>query len=339
MKKISVIGAGSWGSTLALLLYENGHDVTLYTKGQKHYEELSQKHTNSRYLENITFPEGITYTYDLKKATQSAECVVLAVTSQATREVLKQMKPHLKPDAVVVNVSKGLELGTNLLLSQVYEEVIGNENFVVLSGPSHAEEVSVKIPTAVVCASKKEEISKDVQKIFSNNYFRVYTNSDVIGVEVGGALKNIIALGSGISDAIGYGANTRAAIITRGISEISRFGKKLGANPLTFLGLTGVGDLIVTCNSKLSRNKRAGALIAKGYNAKQITEQIHMVVEGIPTTKAVYEFAKVNNISMPLTDAIYDVIYESHDIKDTVKRLMNRNMKEENLTEDMFINS
>lgn len=327
MKKVSVIGSGSWGSTLALVLNDNKHDVTLYVRKKKQLYELTENHTNSEYLKDVLFPDDIHYTSDIKQAVTEADFIVTAVTTQATREVLQNIKPYLKKDSIVINVSKGLELGTNLLISQIYDEIIGNENYVVLSGPSHAEEVALKIPTAVVSASAVHENAEKVQRLFSNDYFRVYTNIDVKGVELGGAIKNIIALGCGISDAVGYGDNTRAAIITRGMAEISRFGKFTGANPLTFLGLSGIGDLIATCNSKYSRNKAAGMYIAKGYSIEQIKNKIHMAVEGIPTTKAVYEAAHKHGISMPITDAIYGVIYERHDIKICVQKLMQRDMK------------
>jgi len=226
---------------------------------------------------------------------------------------------------------------TRLQATSEYDEIIGNENFVVLSGPSHAEEVSKKMPTTIVSSSKNKEIAETIQHIFSNDYFRVYTNSDLIGVELGGALKNIIALGSGICDAVGYGDNTKAGIITRGIHEIARLGVKMGANPLTFSGLTGIGDLIVTCTSAHSRNKRAGAFIAQGYDIDKVQEKVGMAVEGIFTTLAGYELSREYDVAMPITEAIYNVIYNSQDIKQCVKSLMNRDKKSELLSEDNFV--
>lgn len=337
MCKVSVIGAGSWGSSLALVLKDNDNDVCLWMRREEQLQELRDNNTNKKYLKDIIFPKDINYTNDLEYAINFADVIILSVTTQSTREYLKKIKPYLRDNQIVVNVSKGIEVNTNLRISQIYDEIIGNDNFVVLSGPSHAEEVSKKLPTTVVSASKNIDIAKKVQIIFSNEYFRVYTNSDIMGVELGGALKNIIALGSGICDAVGYGDNTRAATITRGIHEISRLGVKMGANPQTFTGLSGIGDLIVTCTSNHSRNKRAGAFIAQGYSKDEVQEKVGMAVEGISTTFAGYELSKKYKIQMPITEAIYEVIYNSKDIKSCVKSLMRRDTKSEIMSEDNFI--
>ncbi|MGP1598333.1 NAD(P)H-dependent glycerol-3-phosphate dehydrogenase [Peptoanaerobacter stomatis] len=335
--KVSVIGAGSWGSSLALVLKENNQDVCLYMRRKEQLDEFINNNTNSKYLKDIVFPKGIKYTNDLELAIKFADIIILSVTAQSTRQYIELLKPYLKSEQIVVNVSKGIETGTNLRISQIYDEIIGKNNFVVLSGPSHAEEVSKKMPTTIVSSSKDLNMAKKVQHIFSNDYFRVYTNVDIIGVELGGALKNIIALGSGVCDAIGYGDNTKAAIITRGIHEISRLGIKLGANPTTFSGLSGIGDLIVTCTSKHSRNKRAGLYIAQGLNREQVQEKVGMIVEGISTTLAGYTLSVEHNVSMPITKTIYDVIYNGCDIKQGIKDLMSRDKKSEILSEEIFI--
>lgn len=336
---ITVIGAGSWGSSLALVLNDNGHKVSLYMRRKEQLDEIKYNHTNQKYLKDVFFPENINYTDDLKKCVKDSEILILAVTTQLTRKYLELIKPYLKNDTILVNVSKGIELTSHLRASEIYAQIIKSNNFAVLSGPSHAEEVSKKMPTTVVAASLDIEIAKKIQYIFSNDYFRVYTNTDVIGVELGGAVKNIIALGSGICDAIGYGDNTKAGIITRGIHEITRLGVKLGAKAETFSGLSGIGDLIVTCTSNHSRNKRAGQYIANGLSINEIQEKIGMAIEGINTTLAVYEISKVNGVSMPITEAIYEVIYDSKDIKETVRQIMNRDKKNELITEDKFINN
>ncbi|EHL10572.1 hypothetical protein HMPREF9629_00787 [Peptoanaerobacter stomatis] len=335
--KVSVIGAGSWGSSLALVLKENNQDVCLYMRRKEQLDEFINNNTNSKYLKDIVFPKGIKYTNDLELAIKFADIIILSVTAQSTRQYIELLKLYLKSEQIVVNVSKGIETGTNLRISQIYDEIIGKNNFVVLSGPSHAEEVSKKMPTTIVSSSKDLNMAKKVQHIFSNDYFRVYTNVDIIGVELGGALKNIIALGSGVCDAIGYGDNTKAAIITRGIHEISRLGIKLGANPTTFSGLSGIGDLIVTCTSKHSRNKRAGLYIAQGLNREQVQEKVGMIVEGISTTLAGYTLSVEHNVSMPITKTIYDVIYNGCDIKQGIKDLMSRDKKSEILSEEIFI--
>jgi len=334
---ISVIGAGSWGSSLALVLDENKHNVCLYMRREEQFEEFEKCGTNSKYLKDVKFPKSINYTTNLKKAIDFGDVIILSVTTQSTRQFLQNIKPYLTNKKIVVNVSKGIEIRTNLRISQIYDELIGNENFAVLSGPSHAEEVSKKMPTTIVSSSKNKDIAETIQHIFSNDYFRVYTNSDLIGVELGGALKNIIALGSGVCDAVGYGDNTKAGIITRGIHEIARLGVKLGANPLTFSGLSGIGDLIVTCTSSHSRNKRAGAFIAQGYDIDKVQEKVGMAVEGISTTLAGYELSRELSVAMPITEAIYNVIYNSQDIKQCVKSLMNRDKKSELMSEDNFV--
>lgn len=334
MFKVSVIGAGSWGSSLALVLNDNHNDVCLYMRRKEQLDEFISKSTNSKYLKDIIFPKHIKYTDDLEFAIKFADIVILAVTTQSTRQYLNLIKPYLNKSQIIVNVSKGIETNSNLRVSQIYDELIGDDNFVALSGPSHAEEVSKKMPTTIVSSARDIKIAKHIQYIFSNDYFRVYTNTDLTGVELGGALKNIIALGSGICDAVGYGDNTRAGIITRGIHEISSLGVKLGARASTFSGLSGIGDLIVTCTSMHSRNKRAGNFIAQGMSIQQVQDEVGMVVEGISTTLAGYKLSIENDVPMPITNAIYNVIYNSRDIKQCIKELMLRDKKSEILSED-----
>lgn len=329
MEKISVLGAGSWGSALALSLAKKGYNVTMWTLSQQQADKINTTKENMDYLPGILFPNNITLTTDIEEAIIDSKIIVLAVPSQAIRSVCQKIKPFAKPEQILVDVAKGLEKGTGLRLSQVCEEELPQNPYVALSGPSHAEEVAKDIPTTLVVSSENIEIAQEVQEIFMSPKLRVYTNPDVVGVELGGALKNIIAFGAGICDGLGYGDNTKAALMTRGIREIARLGIALGADSNTFSGLSGIGDLIVTCTSMHSRNRRAGILIGQGKSLEQTLEDVKMVVEGITATEVAHEVAKKMNIDMPITNAIYSVLYENKNANEVVANLMMRSKKHE----------
>ena len=332
MSKVSVLGAGSWGTALALVLADNHHDVLLWGHREELVKQINETHQNEKYLPGVSLPLNIKATTSMEEAILEAETVILAVPTKAMREVCKQMVPLLTKKILFVHVSKGIEPETHLRVSEMIEEEIPEhlrEAVVVLTGPSHAEEVSLRQPTTVTAASYDMNAAKKVQDLFINQHFRVYTNADVVGVEIGGSLKNIIALAAGITDGLGYGDNAKAALITRGLAEIARLGAALGANPLTFLGLTGMGDLIVTCTSVHSRNWRAGNMLGKGKNLDEVLESMGMVVEGVRTTKATYQLAKKMDVNMPLTFALYEVLFNGVNPKDAVDRLMSRDKTSE----------
>ncbi|MCM3617383.1 NAD(P)H-dependent glycerol-3-phosphate dehydrogenase [Sutcliffiella horikoshii] len=327
MKKVAVLGAGSWGTALAMVLADNNHEVRLWGHKQAQINEINQNHTNEKYLKNIILSDHIVGYTSMEEAVSGVEAIILAVPTKAMREVCQQVKTHLSSPALFVHVSKGIEPDTHLRVSEVIEEELPEsvrKAVVVLSGPSHAEEVSLRQPTTVTAASLDVEAAEKVQDLFINQHFRVYTNTDVVGVEIGGSLKNIIALAAGITDGLGYGDNAKAALITRGLAEIARLGSCLGANPLTFLGLTGMGDLIVTCTSVHSRNWRAGNMLGKGMKLDEVLENMGMVVEGVRTTKAAYQLSQKLQVKMPLTSALYHVLFDGVDPKDAVDELMSR---------------
>lgn len=326
--KIFIMGAGSWGTALAISLLNNGHDITLYMRRKEQLEEIENTGYNNRYLKEVVIPKEIKLTNNAEDA-KNKDIVVLAVSSQASRMNMDAIKPYINDETIIVNVSKGLEKGSKLRASQISEQILPNNPFVVLSGPSHAEEVAKNVPTALVSASKDMEAAKLVQDVFSSEFLRVYTNNDVIGVELGGALKNIIALGVGIVDGLGYGDNTKAALMTRGIAEITRLGTEMGSEVSTFVGLSGIGDLIVTCTSMHSRNRRAGVLLGKGMELNSVLEQVGMVVEGIVATDVVKELSKQYDVEMPITNEIYALLYEGIKADEAVKRLMLRTKKNE----------
>lgn len=329
MVRVGVIGGGSWGTALAILLQNNGHDVRMWLRDREQLETIRETGENKKYLPDVRIPEDIVISNDMEEVTQNRELFVLAVPSHGMRQVLSEHRNLFKKDQVLVNVAKGIENGTLLRISQITEEILPENPYAVLSGPSHAEEVALNMPTTVVAASKEMRIAEYVQDVFMSPYFRVYTNPDVTGVELGGALKNVIALGAGISDGLGYGDNTKAALMTRGMTEIARLGEKMGANVITFAGLAGIGDLVVTCTSMHSRNRRAGILIGKGMKVDEVTKSVGMVVEGIKTTKSAYELAKIYDVKMPITKEIYEVLYEDKDVKNSVVNLMLRDKKHE----------
>ena len=333
--KIAVLGSGSWGTALGQVLAENGHEVVLWGREDYIADEINQAHTNSHFLPGINLPATIVATTDLKAALDQAAVLLFVLPTKAIRSVARQVASYLsQSDAqpLLVHATKGLEQGTHLRVSQMIEEEIPRQDYqdlVVLSGPSHAEEVARHDLTTVTAACPNLQAAEKVQALFKNHYFRIYTHTDVVGVEMGAALKNIIALGAGVLAGAGYGDNAKAALVTRGLAEISRMGIKLGADPLTFVGLSGVGDLVVTCTSPHSRNWQAGNLLAKGYSKEAIEEEIQMVVEGIATCQSAYELAKESGIEMPITEALYGLIYEGAQVKEGLLRLMTRDGKQE----------
>lgn len=329
MEKMCVLGAGSWGSALALSLAKKGYEVSLWTLNEEQANKINKTKENIDYLPGILFPNNITVTTDLNQAIENSEIIVLAVPSQAIRSVCQKIKPYVKDKQILVDVAKGLEKVTGLRLSEVCKEELPNNPYVALSGPSHAEEVSRDIPTTVVVASESLEIAQKVQDIFMSPKLRVYTNPDVVGVELGGALKNIIAFGAGICDGLGFGDNAKAALMTRGIREISRLGVAMGASASTFAGLSGIGDLIVTCTSMHSRNRRAGILIGQGKSLEETLAEVKMVVEGITATEVAYDVAKKLNVDMPITNAIYSVLYGDMSPNEVAIELMMRNKTHE----------
>ena len=332
MTKITVFGTGSFGTALANVLAENGHSVLMWGKNENTVDEINQSHQNKRYLKDVTLNETIKATSQLEQAVNFSDIFLIALPTKAIRNVVTEIDQHIKTKKTFIHVAKGIENETFKRVSEMIEDSVSknHKNGVgVLSGPSHAEEVVIKQPTTVAASSKDEHISKLIQDLFMNDYLRVYTNNDLIGVELGGALKNIIAVASGIVAGMGYGDNAKAALMTRGLAEISRLGEKLGADPMTFLGLGGSGDLIVTCTSTHSRNYTLGYKLGKGKTTEEALNEMNMVVEGIYTTNSVYHLAKSQNVDMPITNALYKVLFEDKPVKDSVKDLMGRDKKAE----------
>ncbi|AUW62513.1 MULTISPECIES: NAD(P)H-dependent glycerol-3-phosphate dehydrogenase [Staphylococcus] len=332
MTKITVFGTGSFGTALANVLAENGHSVLMWGKNENTVDEINQSHQNKRYLKDVTLNETIKATSQLEQAVNFSDIFLIALPTKAIRNVVTEIDQHIKTKKTFIHVAKGIENETFKRVSEMIEDSVSknHKNGVgVLSGPSHAEEVVIKQPTTVAASSKDEHISKLIQDLFMNDYLRVYTNNDLIGVELGGALKNIIAVASGIVAGMGYGDNAKAALMTRGLAEISRLGEKLGADPMTFLGLGGIGDLIVTCTSTHSRNYTLGYKLGKGKTTEEALNEMNMVVEGIYTTNSVYHLAKSQNVDMPITNALYKVLFEDKPVKDSVKDLMGRDKKAE----------
>jgi len=329
---ITVLGAGSWGTALARLLYDNGHRVTLQSWQRSHVAEMLQDRENRQFLPGVALPEGLRITADPAAAGQG-ELVVFSVPSPALDSVAQQARPYVRPDAILVSTAKGLyqppEGGEMLRLSQVLRRALPGRHCVALSGPSHAEEVGRELLTAVTVAGDDPPILKLVQEAFSNDYFRVYTNNDLVGVEVGAAVKNIIALGSGILTGLGQGDNARAALMTRGLAEITRLGVAMGAEEATFAGLAGIGDLIVTCTSENSRNFRAGREIGRGRPVMEVIEHMGMVVEGVYAAECVRQLAGRYGVEMPISAQIYSVLYENADPGQAMRSLMLRERKEE----------
>lgn len=327
--KVSIIGSGSWGCALAMVLAKNGNEVMVYSRDEKQVEEINFKHTNEKYLKDIVFDEKIKASNCLKDVIENSELVVLSVPTQQIRIVLLEIKKYITEKQILVDVAKGIELKTGYRVSEICEELLPDNPYCILSGPSHAEEVSRQIPTTVVISSVDNSVSEKVRDFFMNESFRVYINSDLVGVEIAGALKNIIAFGAGVLDGIGFGDNSKSALITRGLNEMVKFGMSYGANKSTFYGLSGIGDLVVTCTSKHSRNWKAGYLIGSGKSLEETLKEVNMIVEGISTTEIVYKISESKNIKMPITDAIYSVLYEGLDVRTAVKELMTREKKRE----------
>jgi glycerol-3-phosphate dehydrogenase (NAD(P)+) len=326
-QSIAVVGAGSWGTALATVLAENHTFVSLWSRREELAREINETHENKRYLPGITLSEGIIVDSSLEHVVQDKTLVLLVVPSHAMRDTVRRLAPYLHKDAILVHATKGLEIDSLKRMSEVIKEEVPasfHRRIAVLSGPSHAEEVGLKAPTTVVVAAEAIEIAEEVQDALITNRFRVYTNPDVVGVEIGGALKNIIALGAGVSDGLAFGDNAKAALLTRGLAEISRLGIKLGASPLTFTGLAGVGDLVVTATSQHSRNWRAGNMLAQGLTPDEIITNMGMVVEGIKTTKAAYHLARELDVEMPITRELYALLFENKSPRAAVGDLMGR---------------
>jgi glycerol-3-phosphate dehydrogenase (NAD(P)+) len=328
MSKITFLGGGSFGTALAVLLAEKDNSVSIYDRDKNVVNEINTKRTNEKYMKNLMIPSGVTAFDNIDEAIEGAEFIVLSVPSHVIRAMCKMVKGKISKDVPIISIAKGIEEGSDKRLSVVIEEELDNP-VVILSGPSHAEEVSMKLPTTIVSTSKDMNCASKVQDLFMNSYFRIYTNDDLIGVEIGGAVKNIIALAAGVIDGLGYGDNTKAALLTRGMKEISRVGIALGGKAETFYGLTGMGDLIVTCTSMHSRNRRAGLLIGKGMSVEEALKEVGMVVEGVKACKAFYELKEKINISMPITDGLYKGLFERKDPKVIIDELMMRDKKSE----------
>ena len=332
MTKITVFGMGSFGTALANVLAENGHTVLMWGKNEDSVKELNDHHQNNRYLKDVVLNSSIKATSDINEAVNFTDIYLMALPTKAMREVTSQIDGLINTKKTFIHVAKGIENDTFKRVSEMIEDSISEEHnggIGVLSGPSHAEEVVIKQPTTVAASSKDEKVSELIQDLFMNDYLRVYTNNDLVGVELGGALKNIIAVASGIVAGMGYGDNAKAALMTRGLAEISRLGEKSGADPMTFLGLGGIGDLIVTCTSTHSRNYTLGYKLGQGQTMDEALNEMNMVVEGIYTTNSVYHLAKQQNVDMPITNALYKVLFEDKPVKDSVKDLMGRDKKSE----------
>lgn len=326
-KKTAVLVAGSWGTALATVLADNGHEVLLWTRNPGQADEINALHTNTRFLKDTVLSDRIRATVSMEEAVKGAEAVVMVSPSAGVREVTRQIRPFLGQDALLIHATKGFEMDTLNRMTDVIAEELPEYDparIVVLSGPSHAEEVIVRCPTTVVVAAQRVDAAEAAQDLFMNAYFRVYTNPDVTGVEVSGALKNIIALGAGMSDGLTFGDNAKAALMTRGLAEIGRLGIAMGANPLTFAGLAGFGDLVVTCTSRHSRNWRAGFMLGQGKPLSRVLDEMGMVVEGVKTTKAAYELSRRLEVRMPITEVLYQVLFEGKDPRQAVEDLMGR---------------
>lgn len=329
MAKISILGAGSWGTALAVLLHNNGNEVTLWSALKDEVELLSEKREHPLKLPGVRLSEEIHIASDLEESLESPDAAVLAVPSPFTRSTAAQMAPFVKKGQKIVNVAKGIEENTLMTLSEIIEEEIPGGDVCVLSGPSHAEEVGRGIPTTCVVSAKTRESAEYLQGIFMSPVFRVYTTPDILGVELGGALKNVIALAAGTADGLGYGDNTKAALITRGIAEIARLGVEMGARMETFYGLSGIGDLIVTCASVHSRNRKAGYLMGKGYTMEQAMDEVKMVVEGVYSAKAAKSLSEKYQVEMPIINEVNKVLFEGKSAAEAVKDLMLRDKKVE----------
>lgn len=327
--KIAVLGDGGWGTTLSILLYRKKYDITLWGVFPEYISYLKDKRENNKFLAGISIPNELKITDSIEEATKGAEVIVLAVPSQYMRSILEKLKPLNLKKAIFVNVAKGIENSTLKRMSELIQEALGKVKIATLSGPSIAREVAKGIPATVVASSEVKGLAKKVQEVFRAETLRVYTSDDLIGVELGGSLKNIIAIAAGINDGLGFGANSKAALLTRGLVEMARLGVAMGAKKETFSGLSGMGDMITTCVSPHGRNRWLGEEIGKGKKLKDIQEETEMVVEGVATTKSAYELAKKYKVEMPITEQIYQVLYHGKDPRQAVVELMKREPKPE----------
>ncbi len=328
MAKITVLGGGTWAIGLTIQLATAGHDVTVWSALESEIEMLSSTHAHVN-LPGAKIPESVKYTLDDKEAVSDKDILVMAVASSFTRRTAKRLAPLVKDGQIIVDVAKGIEEGTLKTLSEQINDEIPGARVVALSGPTHAEEVSRYMPTTIVASSPDKEVAKYIQDVFMTDTLRVYTSSDIKGVELGGSLKNVVALAAGIADGLGYGDNAKAALITRGIAEISRLGVKMGCRPETFSGLTGMGDLIVTCASMHSRNRRCGILLGQGKSLEEAQKEVGMVVEGIYSAKAAIELGKKYDVSLPIIEQVNLILFEGKDAGTAVKELMLREKKDE----------
>ena len=330
MAKAGVIGSGSWGTALARVLSKNGHEVTLWSRREEESRMLREERENKSKLPGVKLPDDILCTTDLEQTVEGKDILVLATASPSIRSMAKKMAPYVAAGQLIVDVSKGIEESTLMILTDVIAQEIPQCRAAVLSGPSHAEEVGRDIPTTVVAGAKDRETAEYIQNLFMNKVFRVYTSPDMLGIELGGALKNVIALAAGTADGLGCGDNTKAALITRGIAEITRLGTVMGGKPETFSGLTGIGDLIVTCASMHSRNRRAGILIGKGYTMDEAMKEVKMVVEGVYSAKAALKLAEKYHVTMPIVEQVNEVLFDGKSAKDALAELMLRDKRMEN---------
>lgn len=331
MGKIGVIGAGSWGTALSVVLANNGNDVLIWSIVEAEIEMLKEKHEHVDKLPGVKLSDAIDFTTDIEKTVKESDILVLAVPSVFTRSTAKLMAPFVKDNQIIVCVAKGIEEDTLMPISDVVEQEIPNADVAIMCGPSHAEEVGIGLPTTVVAGAKTKKTAETIQDLFMNKVFRVYTSPDILGMELGGSLKNVIALAAGMADGLGYGDNTKAALITRGIAEVSRLALAMGAKTETLAGLTGIGDLIVTCESKHSRNRKAGMLMGQGYTMEEATKEVKMVVEGIYSAKAAAKLGKEYNVSMPIIEEVNKVLFENKPVKDAVQELMLRDKRVEHI--------
>lgn len=328
-KTIGIVGAGSWGTALAVLLANNGHDVTVWSYNSSEVLELSHSFENKMKLPGVIIPSSVSFTDDVAFAVKNKDVVITVVPSIHIKNTAKLIAPYISEEQVIVNASKGIDSKTLMTISEQIQTEIPNVQVAVLSGPSHAEEVGKGLPTTCVIGANSESVAQSLQGIFMSDVFRVYTSTDIVGIEVGASLKNVIALAAGIADGLGYGDNTKAALITRGIAEITRLGIKMGGKPETFAGLAGIGDLIVTCASQHSRNRRAGVLIGQGYSAEEAMKEVNMVVEGVYSARAALALAKKHGESMPIVEQINEVLFNNKNPEIAVKELMLRDCRPE----------
>ncbi|MBD5546858.1 MAG: NAD(P)-dependent glycerol-3-phosphate dehydrogenase [Lachnospiraceae bacterium] len=331
MAKVGIIGAGSWGCALSLLLHNNGNQITVWSIMEDEISMLKKEHEHKDKLPGVILPDDMEFTTDLERTVLGKDVLVMAVPSPFTRSTSAKMAPYITDGQKIINVAKGIEETTLMTLSEIIEQEIPGADVAVLSGPSHAEEVGKGIPTTIVVGAKNKETAEYLQNLFMSNVFRVYTSSDVLGIELGAALKNVVALAAGMADGLGYGDNTKAALITRGIAEIARLGISMGGRIETFYGLTGIGDLIVTCASMHSRNRRAGILIGKGASMEEAMAEVKMVVEGVYSAKAGYALAQKYDVPVPIIEQVNKILFDGRPARDAVNELMLRDKKVENI--------